>query len=67
MVKQVTCAPDTLTRAALRQGVSVAFSRSSGQEDVLALPVPGKPKEVALRGTTLQGQLFLSLLVAGAF
>ncbi len=65
-IKQVTCAPATLTRAALQKGITVAFSRSLGSEDVIATPVPGKANEVALRGLTLQGDLFLSLMMVGA-
>ncbi len=64
-IKQVTCGQEALTRAALKKGITIAFSRSLGSEDVLAVPT-SRPNEVVLRGMTLAGDLFLSLMACGA-
>jgi hypothetical protein len=74
MVKTVTCGPGLLLRAAQNKGVSVAFAPRAGcpegccsvvHDDVVAHPT-GRKDEVVVRGQTLAGDLFLSLLVAGA-
>lgn len=73
-IKQVTCALSTIKRAASAKGISLAvdgwyqdgdFGRvDNGTPDVHARTMQNGA--VAVRGHTLQGDLFLSLLVAGA-
>jgi|HubBroStandDraft_3_1064219.scaffolds.fasta_scaffold459561_2 hypothetical protein len=73
MVKQVTCSVGTIRRTASAQGISLAVDGwyqdgdqgkvDNGTPDVHAMTMPGGA--VAVRGHTLAGDLFLSLLVAG--
>jgi hypothetical protein len=65
MLKTVTCSLATVSRVAADQGISVAQHNLDGNADVLVRRV--SDKEVAVHGRTLEGQLFLSLLVAGHF
>jgi hypothetical protein len=80
MLKTVTCALSTIRRAATDKGVSLAVDGwyesarpgevcdhgmvDAGTPDVHARTL--KDGTVAVRGGTLEGDLFLSLLVAGA-
>ena len=57
MVKQVTCSLASLQRAAKDKGVVLG-------RDVTTRVV--NEREVAVRADTLEGQLFLSLLICGA-
>lgn len=73
-IKTVTCGLNTVKRAASAQGVSLAIDGwyqqgdfghvDNGTPDVHAKTMPGGV--VAVRGASLAGDLFLSLLVAGA-
>lgn len=73
-IKQVTCALSTIKRAATAKGISLAVDGwyqdgdfgmvDSGTPDVSARTLPDGV--VAVRGGTLAGDLFLSLLVCGA-
>jgi hypothetical protein len=73
-IKQVTCALSTNKRAATAKGISLAIDGwyqdgdfgkvDNGTPDVSARTLPGGV--VAVRGATLAGDLFLSLLVSGA-
>jgi hypothetical protein len=65
MLKTVTCSLATVQRAATDQGIRVAQHNLDGTADVLVRPV--NDREVAVHGRTLEGQLFLSLLVCGHF
>ena len=76
MLKQVTIGRGALVRAASARNVVVGFDGDGPHADVHASPMRGhrvssdptrdEPGEYAVRGTTLAGELFLSLLVAGA-
>ncbi len=65
MLKTVTCSLATVTRTAHDQGIRVAQHNLDGNADVLVKQV--NEREVAVHGRTLEGQLFLSLLVCGHF
>ena len=65
MARQVTCALSTIRRVATAQGIRLATHNLDHDADVLVKPL--NEREVAVHGRTLQGQLFLSLLVCGAF
>jgi hypothetical protein len=73
MLKTVTCGRGAVARAAQQHHVVVLFaeagdgteSRCPVEADVVARPTAHEG-EVALLGKTLAGDLFLSLLVAGA-
>lgn len=58
MIKVVTCGAHALARAMAKEKIDLGT-------DVTVVPT-GKIGELAVRGQTLTGQLFLSLLVAGA-
>ncbi len=74
-IKQVTIGYHALIRASKEKGVLVGFPGDGPHVDVAAVPMRGhrvssdaardEPGEYALRGTSLAGDLFLSLLVAG--
>lgn len=76
MLKQVTCGYHSLIRAASQKSVVVGFPGDGPYVDVTAVPLRGhrvstdpskdESGEYALQGKTLAGNLFLSLLVAGA-
>jgi hypothetical protein len=75
MLKTVTCSLLSICRAADKQGIRLQVAgRGNGpvpNVDVILRPVTLRPVpigkcEVAIEGKTLAGQLFLSLLVAGA-
>jgi hypothetical protein len=65
MIKQVTCARVTVERVASAQGIKLSAPNTIDDSDVLVRELSGG-REVALMGRTLAGDLFLSLLVAGA-
>lgn len=76
MLKQVTVGYHALIRTASSQGILVGFPGDGPHVDISASPLRGhrvsadpskdEPGEYAVRGVTLAGDLFLSLLVAGA-
>ncbi len=65
MIKQVTCARSTVERAATAKGIRLASHNLDHDADVLVREL--QQGGVVVHGRTLAGQLFLSLLVAGAF
>lgn len=58
-IKQVECGVEHVRRAAVKAKVVEGA-------DFRAVPVPGSERTVALQGRSMAGDLFLSLLVAGA-
>ena len=57
MIKQVSCGSQYVARKAAEKGCVEGV-------DFEAVRVPGRPEsEVAVRATTLQGALFLTLLI----
>ena len=76
MVKQLTIGHHALIRASNAKSVVVGFPGDGPYVDVVAIPLRGhrvsadpkkdEPGEYALRGKTLAGDLFLSLLMTGA-
>jgi hypothetical protein len=66
MIKQVTCALSTIRRAATAKGISLSVDDwcQGAEPDVHARTL--KDGTVAVRGETLAGDLFLSLLCTGA-
>ena len=74
MLKTVTCALSTIKSAADKEGIKLTLAclpsegntiGSNLEADVVLRRV--NSREVAVQGRTMQGDLFLSLLVAGAF
>jgi hypothetical protein len=68
MLKTVTCGETAVLRAANAHGIRISFCPippGTFNADVHCAPT-GKPNERALSSRTLAGELFLSLLVAGA-
>jgi hypothetical protein len=66
MIKTVTCGPSVLQREADRHEVTVAFAPTyPTDEDVYAKQI-GASQEYVQEARSLEGQLFLSLMVIGA-
>lgn len=76
MLKQVSIGYHALIRSASEQGILVGFPGDGPHVDIIASPLRGhrvsgdpnkeEPGEYAVRGLTLAGDLFLSLLMVGA-
>ena len=64
MLKTVTCSFSTIKRAADEKGIKLSMAGQNPEADVVLRRVTGR--EVAVAARSLEGQLFLSLLICGA-